>query len=111
MGSHTLANACSTFGYALIPADALFTLVTYALEAAHDPEGDAAEVAQTLAAIRQTILYTEGLIAVEEQEEEAADEDDALVDAAGDALDEDGEAAGERAPARAEPASVGESGD
>jgi hypothetical protein len=66
--SDTLLNACNNFGYALITADALFALVTYALEGA-----DAA----TLAGIRETILNTDGLLEVEETEE--ADEDEETV--------------------------------
>ncbi|MCZ6546270.1 MAG: hypothetical protein O6913_11315 [Chloroflexi bacterium] len=59
--SDTLLNACNNFGYALITADALFALVTYALEGA-----DAA----TLAGIRETILNTDGLLEVEETDED-----------------------------------------
>ena len=68
--SAALKSACETFGYALIPAEALFELVRYALEGA-----DAA----TLAEIRRTILETEGLIVVEEREpdDEAASPGDA----------------------------------
>lgn len=63
--AETLVNACANFGYALIPGDALFALVSYALEGAD---------AETLAGIRETILQTEGLLAVEEGDEaEAAD--------------------------------------
>ena len=63
--AETLVNACANFGYALIPGDALFALVSYALEGAD---------AETLAGIRETILQTEGLLAVEEEDEaEAAD--------------------------------------
>ena len=64
--SDTLLNACNNFGYALITADALFALVTYALEGA-----DAA----TLAGIRETILNTDGLLEVEETEEAGEDEE------------------------------------
>lgn len=58
--SDTLINACDNFGYALITGDALFALVTYALEGAD---------ADTLAAIRETILTTDGRLHVEESED------------------------------------------
>ena len=60
--SEALKSACETFGYALIPAETLFELVRYALEGA-----DAAALAE----IRRTILETEGLIVVEEREDDA----------------------------------------
>ncbi len=56
-----LKNACENFGYGLITADALFTLVTYALE-----DADTA----TLADIRRTILNASGLLVVQEREPE-----------------------------------------
>ena len=64
-----LENACENFGYALVPGDTLFTLVTYALESAE---------AATLTEIRRIILNAEGRLVVQETEEEtegAAEED------------------------------------
>ena len=61
----TLENACETFGYALIPAQALFALVSYALEGPDE---------ETLSEIRASIVGTTGLVEVEESdgaEEEA----------------------------------------
>ncbi len=63
--TEALLNACNNFGYALITGDALFALVTYALE---DADADA------LAAIRDTILETDGLVQVEESDEDPADD-------------------------------------
>lgn len=69
--SDALANACLNFGYALVTGESLFALVSYALEGAD---------AETLAAIRQTIVDTEGLLEVEEQDddEDAAEESQSL---------------------------------
>ena len=65
----TLVNACENFGYALIPSDALYALVTFALE---EKDADA------LATMRETILATDGLLVVEEAEdtEDTEDTDD-----------------------------------
>ena len=82
----TLANACANFGYALLTGETLFSLVTFALE-----EGDA----DTLAAIRETILTSDGLVSVEES-------DDAEDGAGDDAEDEAGEAPAAEAPAAEE---------
>ena len=60
--SATLVNACETFGYALISGDALFALVRYAIEGAE---------VDTLAGIRETILTTDGMLEVREDEEPA----------------------------------------
>lgn len=66
--SEMLRNACDNFGYALITGDALFALVSYALERqADDSTGPDAEL---LAEIRATILETDGLLSVEETEED-----------------------------------------
>lgn len=59
-----LLNACETYGYALIPADALYELITYALE---DPDYDG------LAEIRASIRETRGLIEIDPAEEGDAD--------------------------------------
>ena len=88
--SDLLVNACTNFGYALLSGETLFTLVTYALEesALDDPD------AGILAAIRDTILSSDGLVLVEETDEDADEDlDDAEDDADGDlddAEDEDG---------------------
>ena len=70
----TLINACETYGYALIPVEALFELVVYANEAADEPEA--------LEEIRRSIADTAGVleIALEEESdevEEAAENDGA----------------------------------
>ena len=61
----TLINACETYGYALIPVEALFELVSFAGEAADEPE--------VLEDIRRSVAETAGVleIALEEEEEEA----------------------------------------
>ena len=61
----TLINACETYGYALIPVEALFELVSFAGEAADEPE--------VLEDIRRSVAVTAGVleIALEEEEEEA----------------------------------------
>ena len=63
-----LVNACETYGYALIPADALYQLITYALE---DPDFDG------LSEIRASIQETRGLLEIdlaEDDDAEAAEE-------------------------------------
>ena len=55
-----LINACETFGYALIPADAFYDLITYALE---DPDFDG------LAELRDGIRETRGILEVSPEEE------------------------------------------
>ena len=67
--AETLANACANFGYALLTGETLFTLVTYALEGLDDAELTAEEGTETLAAIRESILTSDGLVSVEETEE------------------------------------------
>ena len=77
--SDALANACLNFGYALVTGESLFALVSYALEGAD---------AETLTAIRQTIVDTEGLLEVEEQDDdEQADASVADVDDVADAVE------------------------
>jgi hypothetical protein len=71
--SDALANACLNFGYALVTGESLFALVSYALEGAD---------ADTLASIRQTIVDTEGLLQVEEQDGDELPADSAEEDAA-----------------------------
>jgi len=60
----TLVNACETYGYALIPVEALFELVTFAAEASDEPE--------LLEEIRRSIAETAGVleIALEEDVED-----------------------------------------
>ena len=66
--SDMLRNACDNFGYALITGETLFALVSYALERqADDSSGPDAEL---LSEIRATILETNGLLSVEEIEED-----------------------------------------
>lgn len=65
-----LVDACETYGYALIPVEALYELVTFASEAADEPE--------ILEEIRRSIADTAGVLEVsleEEVEEEADDEE------------------------------------
>ena len=52
----TLINACETYGYALIPVEALFELVTFAGEAADEPE--------ILEEIRRSIMETAGVLEI-----------------------------------------------
>ena len=61
----TLTNACETYGYALIPVEALFELVSFALEAADEPE--------VLAEIRRSISETAGVLEIAQDEEEEPD--------------------------------------
>ena len=60
----TLVDACETYGYAIIPVEALFELVTFATEAADEPE--------VLEEIRRSIAEASGVleIALEEEVEE-----------------------------------------
>lgn len=64
-----LAEACETYGYALIPVEALYELVTFAGEAADEPE--------ILEEIRRSIAETAGVLEVslEEEGEEGEGED------------------------------------
>lgn len=68
----TLINACETFGYALIPAEALYELVCFAVEASDDPEA--------LNDIRQSIADTAGVLEVSQEDEadEANEADEEL---------------------------------
>ena len=103
--SDLLGNACANFGYALLTGDTLFTLVTYALEdtGLEDPD------AETLAAIREIILDSDGPVSVEEMDEDAdiPEEDEELDE---DAPDEeaDDEAAEEETDAAADAEEAGE---
>ena len=63
----TLANACANFGYALLTGETLFSLVRFALEQGALEDADP----ETLSSIRETILSSDGLVLVEESEEEA----------------------------------------
>lgn len=67
--SQTLINASANFGYALITGESLFQLVRHALEGAD---------AETLAAIRRTILEAEGLVVIEEEAEEEEQEEESI---------------------------------
>ena len=60
----TLLNACQTFGYALIPVEALYELVNYALE---EPDPD--ELAEMLSDIRASIAATAGLLEIQTEED------------------------------------------
>lgn len=68
----TLVNACETYGYALIPAEALFELVTFASEASDEPE--------VLEEIRRSIAEAAGVLEIALEEE--TDEDEAVEDEA-----------------------------
>ncbi len=57
----TLINACETYGYALIPVEALFELVTFAGEASDEPE--------VLEEIRRSIADTAGVLEITLEEE------------------------------------------
>ena len=66
-----LVEACETYGYALIPVEALYELVTFASEAADEPE--------VLEEVRRSIAETAGVLEVsleEEVEEEEVNEDE-----------------------------------
>ena len=79
-----LVNACETYGYALIPVEVLFELVTFADEASDEPE--------LLEEIRRSIAETAGVleIALEDEEDDDGDEADEADEAA--AIDEGNEA-------------------
>lgn len=68
----TLIDACENFGYVLIPVEALYELVTFASEAADEPE--------LLEEIRRSIADTAGVLEVslEEEPEEEDDGEDEL---------------------------------
>ena len=72
--SDTLRNACDNFGYTLITGDALFALVSYALERREDSQHEHANGpdAGLLADIRATILETDGLLIVEETDDDGS---------------------------------------
>ena len=57
----TLINACETYGYALIPVEALFELVTFAGEPSDEPE--------VLEEIRRSIADTAGVLEITLEEE------------------------------------------
>ena len=62
----TLINACETYGYTLIPVEALFELVSFALDESDEPEA--------LADLRQSIAETAGVLEIvpeDEDDEEA----------------------------------------
>jgi hypothetical protein len=100
--SDMLENACANFGYALITGETLFALVAFSLDGAL--EGADAE---TLASIRETILSSEGLLAVEESDEGEAGEHVAGVE---EIAAEDVETAEERGELVAAPVSAGPEG-
>ena len=62
----TLVQACETFGFALIPVEALYELVTFAGEAADEPE--------VLEEVRRSIAEASGVLEIA-LEEEGDDED------------------------------------
>ena len=64
-----LVEACETFGYALIPVEALYELVTFAGEAVDEPE--------ILEEIRRSIAETAGVLEVSLEEEPEEGENDA----------------------------------
>ena len=57
----SLVDACETYGYAIIPVEALFELVTFALEAADEPE--------VLEEIRRSIAEASGVLEIALEEE------------------------------------------
>ena len=63
-----LVEACETYGYALIPVEALYELVTFASEAADEPE--------ILEEIRRSIAETAGVLEVSLEEEVEEEEED-----------------------------------
>ncbi len=71
----TLINACETYGYTLIPVEALFELVSFALEESDDPEA--------LAELRQSIANTAGVLEIVPEEEEVDETEEAEPAAAG----------------------------
>ena len=71
----TLVNACETFGYAIIPVEALFELVTFADEASDEPE--------VLEEIRRSIAEASGVLEIALEEEVEDEEVDTPASAAG----------------------------
>ena len=61
-----LVDACETYGYAIIPVEALFELVTFADEASDEPE--------VLAEIRASIADASGVLEIALEEEVEADD-------------------------------------
>lgn len=61
-----LVNACETYGFAIIPVEALFELVTFASEAADEPE--------VLEEIRRSIAEASGVLEIALEEEEEVEE-------------------------------------
>ncbi len=70
----TLVNACETFGYAIIPVEALFELVTFASEAADEPE--------VLEEIRRSIAEASGVLEIALEEEIDEEEEEEEIEAA-----------------------------
>ena len=70
----TLVNACETYGYALIPVEALFELVSFAGEASDEPD--------VLEDIRRSIAETAGVLEIAVEEEGDEEEVDATAAAA-----------------------------
>ena len=72
----TLVDACETYGYAIIPVEALYELVTFATEASDEPE--------VLEEIRRSIAEASGVleIALEDEEVEEGEVDEDEVEAA-----------------------------
>jgi hypothetical protein len=68
-----LVNACETFGYAIIPVEALFELVTFASEASDEPE--------VLEEIRRSIAEASGVLEIALEEE--IDEEEEIEAASG----------------------------
>ncbi len=69
----TLINACETYGYTLIPVEALFELVSFALDESDDPEA--------LADLRQSIAETAGVLEIAPEEEEIEQQEEAETEA------------------------------
>lgn len=74
----TLINACETYGYTLIPVEALFELVSFAIEESDDPEA--------LADLRRSITETAGVLEIVPEDEEAEDAEPAAAGANGAAV-------------------------
>lgn len=85
----TLVNACETYGYALIPAEALFELVMFAGEAIDEPEA--------LEDIRLSIAETAGVLEIAPEEEPDEEEP-----AASGSIGENGAVVSTAEPARAD---------
>ena len=62
----TLVDACETFGFALIPVEALYELVTFASETADEPE--------VLEEVRRSIAEASGVLEIALEDEGDADE-------------------------------------